>query len=93
MLEMGDDDRFHFDWKWIPESGLLVKDFIAPSSFSFKNGREFQMGNMYGAMSFLAITASDISDQLLADFLKMESSQIVTMHIYLLIQHFQTKRN
>ena len=87
IFHMGDDDRFHFDWKWIPESGLSVKDFIAPSSFSFKNGREFQMGDMYGAMSFLAITASDISDQLLADFLKMESSQIVTMHIHSIDQN------
>ena len=32
-------------------------------------------------MSFLSIDASDISDRLLADFLSMESSQIVTMHI------------
>ncbi|MEE1256401.1 MAG: DUF87 domain-containing protein [Lachnospiraceae bacterium] len=87
IFHMGDDDRFHFDWKWIPESGLSVKDFIAPSSFLFKNGREFQMGDMYGAMSFLAITASDISDQLLADFLKMESSQIVTMHIHSIDQN------
>lgn len=39
------------------------------------------MGELYGAMSFLAITASDLSDQLLKDFLDMESSQIVTMHI------------
>lgn len=45
------------------------------------------MGDMYGAMSFLAITASDISDQLLADFLKMESSQIVTMHIHSIDQN------
>ncbi len=32
-------------------------------------------------MSFLSITASDISDRMLADFLGMESSQIVTMHV------------
>ena len=41
----------------------------------------FQMGGLYGAMSFLSITASDLSDQLLKDFLEMDSSQIVTMHI------------
>ena len=33
------------------------------------------------AVSFLNITASDLSDQLLKDFLDMDSSQIVTMHI------------
>ena len=81
MFHMGDHDKFCFDWKWLPASGLSVKDFIAPSSFSFPGGRTFQMGSLYGAMSFLSITASDLSDQLLKDFLDMESSEIVTMHI------------
>ena len=78
---MGDHDRFNFDWKWLPESGLSVKDFIAPTGFAFPKNRIFQMGGMYGSMSYLQITASDLSDQLLKDFLDMESSQIVTMHI------------
>lgn len=30
---------------------------------------------------YLQITASDLSDQLLKDFLDMETSEIVTMHI------------
>ena len=81
LFHMGDKDRFYFKWKWLPESGLSVKDFIAPSSFSFPGGRTFKIGNLYGAMSFLAITASDLSDQLLKDLLDMESSQVVTMHI------------
>ena len=81
MFHMGDNDKFVFDWKWLVESGLSVKDFIAPTSFAFKGNRTFQMGSLYGAMSYLAITASDLSDRMLADFLDMESSQIVTMHI------------
>ncbi len=81
QFHMVDDEKFSFNWKWLPGTGLSVKDFIAPSSFNFKNGRCFQMGSMYGAMSFLSITASDISDRLLADFLSMESSQVITMHI------------
>ena len=81
MFHMGDNDKFMFEWNWLTGSGLSVKDFIAPSSFVFPGGRTFQMGELYGAMSFLAITASDLSDQLLKDFLDMESSQIVTMHI------------
>ena len=80
-FHMGDDAKFHFDWKWLTGSGLSVKDFIAPSSLNFRTGRTFQMGEIYGAMSFLSIDASDISDRMLADFLSMESSQIVTMHI------------
>lgn len=81
QFHMGDNEKFMFDWNWLVDSGLSVKDFIAPSSFEFKNGRAFRMGNMYGCMSFLAITASDISDRMLADFLSMESTQIVTMHL------------
>lgn len=81
IFHMGDSERFAFDWKWLPGSGLSVKDFIAPSSFVFKGGRQFKMGELDGAMSYLQITASDLSDQLLKDFLEMESSQVVTMHI------------
>ena len=81
MFHMGDNDRFYFDWNWLAGSGLSVKDFIAPTSFSFPGGRTFTMGSLYGAMSYLQITASDLSDQLLKDFLDMETSEIVTMHI------------
>ena len=81
MFHMGDDDKFHFDWKWLVSSGLSVKDFIAPTSFAFNGSRTFQMGKMYGAMSYLSITASDLSDRVLADFLDMDSSQIVTIHV------------
>lgn len=81
MFHMGDTDRFYFDWSWLAGSGLSVKDFIAPTSFSFPGGKIFTMGSLYGAMSYLQITASDLSDQLLKDFLDMESSEIVTMHI------------
>ena len=81
QFHMGDDAKFHFDWKYLTKSGLSVKDFIAPSSFVFPTGRYFQIGETYGCMSFLSIDASDISDRLLADFLSMDSSQILTMHI------------
>ena len=81
QFHMGDNEKFRFDWRWLPGTGLSVKDFIAPSGFGFKNGRTFQMGGLYGAMSFLSITASDISDRMLADFLGMESNLIISMHI------------
>ena len=81
MFHMGDHDRFNFDWKWLPESGLSVKDFIAPTGFAFPRTVFFRWVGCIGSMSYLQITASDLSDQLLKDFLDMESSQIVTMHI------------
>lgn len=88
MFHMGEpDEKFSFDWRWLVQSGLSVKDFIAPSAFAFPKNRVFQMGSLYGGMSFLSITASDLSDRMLADFLDMESSLIVTMHIQSLDQN------
>ena len=81
MFHMGDPAKFRFDWRLLPSTGMSVKDLIAPTSFAFKSGRNFQVGGMHGAMSFLSITASDLSDQLLKDFLSMDSSQVVTMHV------------
>ena len=81
MLNMDGANKFHFNWKDLVPSGLSVKDAIAPTALAFKNSRTFQMGGIFGAVSFLNITASDLSDQLLKDFLDMDSSQIVTMHI------------
>ena len=82
QLHMGDNAKFNFDWKYLVKTGLSVKDFIAPSSFEFPNGRYFKMGDTWCSMSFLSIDASDVSDRMLADFLGMESSQIVTMHLH-----------
>ncbi len=87
QFHMGDTEKFIFDWKYLNRTGLTVKDFIAPSGFGFPTGRKFQMGSLYGAMSFLSIDASDINDRMLADFLNMESSMIVTMHIQSVDQH------
>ena len=81
MFHMDGPSRFCFDWKDLAPSGLTVKDAIAPTAFAFKTSRTFQMGGIFGAASFLSITASDLSDQLLKDLLDMDSSQIATMHI------------
>lgn len=81
IFHLDGQEKFIFDWKNLVPTGTSVKDYIAPSAFAFNKNRTFQMGNVHGAMSFLAITASDVSDRMFADFLNMESSQIVTMHI------------
>ena len=43
QFHMGDKEKFNFDWKYLTSTGLSVKDFIAPSSFSFPNGKKFQI--------------------------------------------------
>ena len=81
MFHIDEHTDFNFEWNWLAPSGLSVKDFIAPSSFEFRNGKEFGMGKKLGAVSFLQILAPELNDRMLADFLDMESSLIVTMHI------------
>ena len=81
ILRMGGNDPFAFEWKWLATSGLSTKDFIAPSSFEFKEKGTFRTGDKYGAMSFLQILAPELNDRVLSDFLEMESNLIVTMHI------------
>ena len=77
---------FAFDWKWLPAGGTSTKDYIAPSSFVFRTGRRFSMGNLQGAVSFLQILAPEMSDRLLADFLDMDSPLVVSLHIQSLDQ-------
>ena len=81
MFHIDEQTDFNFEWEWLAPSGLSVKDFIAPSSFEFRNGKEFGVGKKLGAVSFLQILAPELNDRMLADFLDMESSLIVTMHI------------
>lgn len=81
ILRMDGNESFRFDWKWLVASGLSTKDFIAPSSFEFREGRTFKTGGKYGAVSFLQILAPELNDRVLADFLDMESNLLITMHI------------
>lgn len=81
ILRMNGNDPFSFEWNWLAPSGLSTKDFIAPSSFEFKEKGTFRTGDKYGAVSFLQILAPELNDRVLSDFLEMESNLIVTMHI------------
>lgn len=81
IFHMDTQEKFMFDWPWLPASGLSTKDFIAPSSFGFHNSRTFTMGKKVGSVSFLQILAPELNDRMLADFLELESSLIVTMHV------------
>ena len=81
IFHMDGQEQFRFSWDWLAPSGLSTKDFIAPSSFEFRNGRMFRMGKKFGAASFVQILAPELNDRMLADFLDMESSQIVNLHV------------
>ena len=74
-------EPFHFSWDWLVPSGLTTKDFIAPSSFRFGDGRTFRMGRKLGAVSFLEILAPELNDRMLSDILDLENGIIVNLHI------------
>ena len=81
IFHMDAQEKFAFEWDWLPRTGLSTKDFIAPTGFEFREGRRFRMGGTLGAVSFLQILAPELNDRMLADFLNMESSLIVSLHI------------
>ncbi len=81
MLNINENAKFNFNWDLMIESGMSFKDFIAPSSFRFPNGRFFNIGSNFASMYFLNLTASDIADTMLRDMLSLNKSQILTMHI------------
>ena len=76
-----DGEPFRFSWDWLTPSGLTTKDFIAPSSFRFGEGRYFRMGRKIGAVSFLEILAPELNDRMLADILDLETGIVVNLHI------------
>ena len=81
IFHMDTQEKFAFEWDWLPRTGLSTKDFIAPTGFEFRDGRRFRMGGTLGSVSFLQILAPELNDRMLADFLNMESSLIVSLHI------------
>ena len=81
MFHPGGERKFRFAWDAIWKTGLSSKDFIAPDSFTFKNGQYFRIGQTYGAASFLQILAPELTDRMLADFLDLENNMVVTLHI------------
>lgn len=81
MFHPAGERKFRFAWDAIWKTGLSSKDFIAPDSFQFKNGQYFKIGKTYGAVSFLQILAPELTDRMLADFLDLENSLVVTLHI------------
>ena len=74
-------EPFIFNYDMVARTGLSTKDFIAPTSFDFRDSRYFRMGKTIGAVSFLQILAPELSDKMLADFLDMDNSIIVNLHV------------
>lgn len=77
----GGGNKLNFSWNLIHQTGLTTKDFIAPTSFDFSDGKYFRMGKTIGAVSFLHILAPELTDEMLKNFLEIQSSLAVNIHI------------
>ena len=91
MFHMDNQSPFRFNWDWLAPTGLSTKDFIAPSSFDFRDRHSFGFGDKFGEVSFYNIIASDLNDRTLADLLSMESSLVVGLHIQAIDQNAAIK--
>ena len=81
VFNMDSNEPFRFSFDMVARTGLSSKDFIAPTSFDFREGKCFKMGRTIGAVSFLQILAPELNDRMLADFLEMDSNITVNFHI------------
>ena len=81
VFNMDSNEPFRFSFDMVARTGLSTKDFIAPTSFDFREGKCFKMGKTIGAVSFLQILAPELNDRMLADFLDMDSNITVNLHI------------
>ena len=75
------NEKLRFSWGDIPKTGLSTKDYIAPTSFNFRDGKTFRMGTTIGAVSFVQILAPELTDRMLADFLDLDNAVTVNLHI------------
>lgn len=81
QLHPGGKEKFLFSWDMIPKTGMGAKDFIAPTSFDFRQSRAFRVGTTWGAALYMQIMASELSDKLLAELLEVDAEMTITLHI------------
>ena len=81
IYNIGTDRKLNFNWNMIADTGLNTKDFIAPQCFEFKEKGHFGLEKQVGRVSYLQISASELSDDMLSELLDMDSPQIITLHL------------
>ena len=77
----GTNEKFRFNWDLVHKTGLSTKDFIAPTSFDFRDSRTFKCGSNLGQVSFVQIIAPELTDSMLKDFLDLDTPIAVNLHI------------
>ena len=79
-------EKFLWNFDMPVKTGLSSKDFIAPSSFCFKPGADFnatkyfKVGDRIGAVSYIQIFANEMDDRIVAEILDMNSNVWLSFH-------------
>ena len=81
QLHPDGSEKLQLEWADLAKTGMNAKDYIAPTSFDFRDGKTFRMGTTIGAASFIQIIAPELTDRLLADYLNLDNAVTVNMHI------------
>ena len=74
------NEPFLFDWDSMLKAGMDTKDFVCPPSLKF-NKQDFEIGNAYGAVWGMNILAGELSDEILKNFMEMQSLFCVNLHV------------
>ena len=81
MLNPYHGEKFIFNWDAAKNGGISEKEQLTNHAFEFgKKSDRFMIGSRYGCVSYLKLTASQISDRLLCQFLDLDSEITVSFH-------------
>lgn len=93
LFHPGTKEKFLFNWDVIGQTGITTKDFIAPTSFDFKDSkrldatRYFKFADKIGAVNRFTILSGDLPDTCLSKVLSIDSNIAVSIHVNTLDQN------
>lgn len=80
IFHPGAKEKFLWNFDMLVKTGLSSKDFIAPSSFTFKPSSDFnatkyfKVGERIGAVSYIHIHANEMDDRIIDEILSINSN-------------------
>ncbi len=82
MLNPYPNEKFIFNWDVAKNGGISEKEQLTNHAFEFgKRSNRFMIGSKYGCVSYLKLSASQISDRMLCEFLDLDSEITVSFHL------------
>lgn len=81
MLHQYSDEPFFCNMDTMAKSGIMPKDYIAPSSLNFSDENCFKCGKFYGSTFAINLVASEISDRFLTSIMDSENPMAFNMHL------------